>query len=98
MSQTHESPAVAGNKTKREVSIKWRDVRIAYEVDEKSIAELAELYDIDWADMKKVLMEYGISVRRDSETRPEPAKPYTIHLVDTDKVIKAAAKPVNAAV
>jgi hypothetical protein len=97
MSQTHESPAVVGRQ-KREVSIKWRDVRIAYEVDEKSIAELAELYDIDWSDMKKVLMDYGISVRRDGEVKPEPAKSYTIHLVDADKVAKATAKPVNAAV
>lgn len=98
MSQTtHESPATSG-KPKREVSIKWRDVRIAYAVDEKSIAELADEYDIDWADMKKVLMDYGISVRRDGEEKPEPAKHYTIHLIDTDKITKTPAKPVTAAV
>lgn len=100
MSQTNESPVVTGNKTKKEVSIKWRDVRIAYEVDEKSISDLAEHYDIDWADMKKALMDYGISVRRDGEVRPEPVKHYTINLVDTDRIGKTTtpAKPVNAAV
>lgn len=70
-----------------EVKIKWRDVRIAYEVDEKSIAELSEEYQIDWVDMKKALMDYGITIRK-TEKRPEDSpKPYKVILVDTAKVV-----------
>lgn len=89
MTNTHEG---APAKALREVSIKHRDIRIMYEIDEKTIAECAEAYDIDWTDMKKVLTDYGITIRRNGEVRPEPAKHYSIKLVDADKIVKEAPK------
>lgn len=76
----------------REVNIKYRDVRIAYEVDEKSVAELAEQYQIDWVDMKKALMDYGITVRKNEKRPEEPNKAYKVVLVDTAKIVPETAK------
>ena len=73
------------------VSIKYRDVRIAYEVDEKTVAELAEHYEIEWADMKKALMDYGITVRKGEKRPADAAKSYKVTLVDTDKVVQDTA-------
>lgn len=79
------------SQTKKEVSIKYRDVRIAYEVDGKSIADLATTYDIEWPDMKKALMDYGITIRRNGEVRTASEKDYVVVLADKDK-IKADTK------
>lgn len=70
------------------VEIKYRDVRIAYEVDEKSVAELAEHYNIEWVDMKKALMDYGITVRKGEKRPADAAKAYKVVLVDTGKVVQ----------
>ena len=70
------------------INIKYRDVRIAYEVDEKSVAELAEFYQIEWVDMKKALMDYGITVRKGEKRPVDAAKGYKVVLVDTNKGVQ----------
>lgn len=109
MSHTEGQGPTTARKEPTVIHIKERDVRIAYEVDEKPISEVAEVYGIDWTDMKKVLTDFKIAIRRDGEERPEPAKSYKVVLHDYDKATKThservatpvatVAKPVNAAV
>lgn len=71
----------------RKVEINYRDCRVDYEVDKLSVAALAAKYDIDWADMKSALRQYGIVIRKGEQKPIAPAKSYTIVLVDTDKIV-----------
>ncbi len=69
------------------VQLKWRDLNIAYNIDQKSVGELAEQYGISWQDMKSALRSYGFKIRK-GEIKPADApKPYVVHLVDEDKVV-----------
>lgn len=68
------------------IPISWRDCRIAYDVDMKSVAQLATEYGIEWTDMKKVLRAYGFVIRKNEPRPVEPPKGYTINLVDKDKI------------
>lgn len=86
--ENNEQATTPVTKTIKNVQIKERDVITAYLTDEMPIAEIAEHYGIDWADMKKVLMDFSIPIRRDGEVRPEPAKPYSISLFYYDRAKK----------
>ena len=82
--------------SQKEVKITYRDCKIDYEVDKKSVAELAAKYGIDWADMKSALRQYGI-VARKGEIKPEtPSKAYTVVLTDTDKIVNEPEVVVTA--
>lgn len=66
----------------REVKLTWKALSVAYNVDYKTVAELAADYGITWTEMKTALHEFGFTVRR-GEARPdEPGSDYTINLVD----------------
>lgn len=77
--------------SQKEVKLSWRELNIAYNVDFKTVAQLAEQYGIEWADMKSALRSYGFTVRK-GEVRPtEPAKAYKVVLTDTDKIVAEEA-------
>ncbi len=71
----------------RKVEISYRDCRVDYEVDKMSVAALAAKYDIDWADMKSALRQYGIVIRKGEIKPTTPPKAYTVVLTDTDKIV-----------
>jgi len=75
----------------RIVHLYYRDLRIAYDIDMLSIAQIAEKYQIEWSDVKSALVSYGVTIRRNGETKPA-AKGYTIVLADTDKIVKSTSK------
>lgn len=82
-----------------EVKLSWRDLNIAYNVDKKPVAELATQYGIDFTDMKAALRSYGFTIRKNEEKPLSPVKPYTVVLVDTDKIVqetKIAKEPTVA--
>ena len=82
--------------SQKEVKLNWRELNISYNVDLKTVAQLAEMYGIDWADMKLALRQYGFKVRK-SEVRPDkPVKPYKVILVDTDKIKAVEEEEVTA--
>lgn len=81
-----------------EVKLSWRDLNIEYNVDKKSVAQLAAQYGIDYADMKAALRSYGFTIRKNEEKPTTPAKSYVVVLVDTDKIVqesKVAKEPVD---
>ena len=86
----------------KKIEIAKRDVLVDYTVDNKSVAELATKYGIEFQQMKQVLRAYGLTVRK-NETEPAPkAKDYQVILVDLgNKVLeevqpKKAKEPVTA--
>ena len=82
--------------SQKEVKLHYRDLKIAYEVDQKSIADLAAHYEIEWADMKKALRDYGFTIRL-KEVKPEnPPKAYKVILVDSDKIVVEEPKVTTA--
>ena len=84
--------------SQKEVKLSWRELNIAYNVDFKTVAELAEQYGIEWTDMKAALRGYGFVVRKGEVKAAEPAKSYKVILTDTDKiVVEEAATPVVTA-
>lgn len=77
----------------RTVDIPYRECKIMYEVDQKSIAEMAKFYNIEWADMKNALRQYGFTIRNKEPKPAAPAKEYTVNLVNPEKVVAATAVP-----
>jgi SAM-dependent MidA family methyltransferase len=73
--------------SQKEVKLSWRELNIAYNVDFKTVAQLAEQYGIDWTDMKAALRGYGFVVRKGEAKVAEPSKPYKVILIDTDKIV-----------
>ena len=81
---------------KREVAIDFRDLNVMYNVDYKTVQEIAEHYGIEWADAKQALRDSGITVRINEPKPSEPERPYVITL--TDKLnLKAKATSANKA-
>ena len=70
-----------------QVNLGWRDLNIAYNIDLKSVTELAAQYGIDFHDMKAALRSYGFTIRKGEVKPAEAAKPYTVVLTDTDKIV-----------
>lgn len=77
--------------SQKEVKLSWRELNIAYNVDFKTVNQLAEQYGIDWADMKQALRDYGFTVRKGEIKPDQPAKNYKVILTDTDKVVVTEA-------
>lgn len=75
--------------SQKTVNIGYRDCKIMYEVDGMTVAKMAEHYEIEWADMKKALRNYGFTIRNKEPQPAEPVKNYTVILIDEDKVVKA---------
>lgn len=73
--------------SQKEVKLSWRELNIAYNVDFKTVAQLAEQYGIDWVDMKAALRSYGFVIRKGEQRPAEPTKAYKVILSDTDKIV-----------
>lgn len=84
--------------SQKEVKLSWRELNIAYNVDFKTVNQLAEQYGIDWTDMKQALRDYGFTVRKGEVKPSSPAKNYKVILTDTDKVVVEDKTVVTAAV
>ena len=79
---------------KKEVAIDFRDLNVMYNVDYKSVQEIAEHYNIEWIDAKQALRDSGITVRINEPKPDSPERDYTIVL--TDKLnLKAKATTAN---
>lgn len=66
------------------IEISKKDVVMDYNVDinNMSVAQMAEKYGVEFQEMKKILRFYGVKVRK-NEAEPAPkAKEYQIVLVD----------------
>ena len=72
--------------SQKEVKIPFRECKIMYDVDLKTVAEMAEHYNIDWTDMKSALRQYGFTIRKNEPKPAEPVKNYKI-VLETDKVV-----------
>lgn len=70
------------NKTKKEVAMDYRDLTVLYNVDYKSVQEIAEHYGIEWIDAKQALRDSGITVRINEPKPDSPERDYTIVLTD----------------
>lgn len=79
--------------SQKEIKLSWRELNIAYNVDFKTVAELAELYGTDWTDMKAALRGYGFTVRKGEAKLVEPVKNYKVILIDTDKIVLEESLP-----
>ena len=77
---------------KKQVELTYRELKIAYEVDLKSVTELANHYGIEFADMKAALRSYGFTIRKNEPKQTPPTKDYEVVLVDTDKVVVETPK------
>jgi SAM-dependent MidA family methyltransferase len=84
--------------SQKEVKLSWRELNIAYNVDFKTVGQLAENYGIDWTDMKQALRDYGFTVRKGEVKPDQPAKNYKVILTDADKVVVEDKTVVTAAV
>ena len=73
--------------SQKEVKIPYRECKIMYDVDLKTVAEMAEHYGIEWTDMKSALRQYGFTIRKNEPKPATPPKNYKVVLVDTDKVV-----------
>ncbi len=81
------NPENAMVKADRTVEIPYRDCKIMYEVDMKSISEMAEHYGIEWSEMKNSLRAYGFTIRNKEPKPTEPVKGYTIKLTNPERVV-----------
>ena len=79
----------------KEVKIPYRDCKVMYEVDQWSIAKMADHYGIQWDDMKKAMRGYGFTIRLHEPKPTPPPKNYVIELVDTDKIVEKMDTPVK---
>lgn len=78
------------------VVLGWKALNVAYNVDYKTVAQMATEYGITWTEMKAALHECGFTVRK-GEVRPDaPASDYTITIND-DRPDGAKKKAVKAA-
>lgn len=87
--------------TKKEVVIDFRDLNVMYNVDFKTVQEVADHYGIDWTDAKQALRDCGFTVRINEPKQAEPDKPYTVKITDTFNLkskANKAPKPVTAQV
>lgn len=85
------------SNTTKTISLSWRELNVAYNVDYKSVAEMAASYGITWTEMKAALHECGFTVRK-GEVRPDvPVSDYTIQVID-DRPEGAKKKSKPAAV
>lgn len=82
----------------KEVNLSWRELNIGYNVDMKSVADMADSYGIDFVDMKSALRSYGFTIRKGEQKPNEPVKSYKVVLTDTDKVVAETVKPTVATV
>lgn len=73
--------------SQKEVKLSWRELNIAYNVDRKTVAQLADQYGIEWVDMKQALRDYGFTVRKGEIKPDQPVKSYKVVLTDTDKIV-----------
>lgn len=83
------------DKAKKVVKIDYRDLNVMYNVDYKSVQEIAEHYGIEWVDAKQALRDSGITVRINEPKPTEPERAYTITLTD-DLNLKARAAKVTS--
>ena len=70
----------------KEVKISYRECKIMYMVDMKTVAEMAEHYGIEWVDMKSSLRQYGFTIRKNEPKPSEPVKNYKV-VLESDKVV-----------
>lgn len=75
----------------KQVNLSYRQCRIDYEVDMKSVAQMATENGIEWYDMKKALRAYGFVIRKNEPKPADPNKTYVVNLVDTDKIVEPEA-------
>ena len=52
------------------INIPYRECKIMYDVDQKSISQMAEHFGIEWSEMKAALRQYGFTIRN---KEPKPA-------------------------
>lgn len=74
----------------KQVTISKKDVVMDYNVDinNMSVAQMAEKYGVEFKEMKKVLKFYNITVRK-NEAEPAPkAKEYEVFLTDLNKTLE----------
>ena len=83
--------------SQKQVNISYRECAIGYNIDFKSVAQLATEYGIEWYDMKKALRSYGFVIRKGEVKPTEPNKAYNVVLVDTDKIVAEEAPVTKAA-
>lgn len=83
------------------IELSWKSLNVAYNVDYKTVAQIAAEYGITWTEAKAALHECGFTVRK-GEVRPDvPASSYKIVITDdrpeaAKKKVKAADAPVTA--
>ena len=70
------------NKT---VKISKRELEIAYNIDKKSVQEIATTYGITFQECKAVIRKAGMIVRKGEKPTPVQDSDYTIYLVNPDK-------------
>lgn len=69
-----------------------RDLRISYDIDQKSSQELATEYDVTHEEMKAAIRAAGLVVRKSEiKTQPQPSA-YRVVLVDGDQEIDVTCK------
>ena len=83
---------------KKTVVIDYRDLNVMYNVEFKTVAEIAEHYGIEWVDAKQALRDSGITVRINEPKAAEPERPYTVTLTDKMNLRAKRAKAVTTAV
>lgn len=88
--------------TTNNIQLGWKALNVAYNVDYKTVAQIAAEYGITWTEAKAALHECGFTVRK-GEVRPDvPVSAYTIEVIDdrpeaAKKKVKAAVAPVTVA-
>lgn len=85
------------SQTKKDVVIDYRDLNVMYNVEFKTVAEIAAYYGIEWTDAKQALRDSGITVRINEPKAAEPERPYTVTLTDVMN-LKAKRAKVNTPV
>ena len=84
------------SETKKEVTIDFRDLNVMYNVEYKTVAEIAAHYGIEWVDAKQALRDFGITVRINEPKAAEPERPYIVTLTDKMNLKQKRAKTVVA--
>jgi hypothetical protein len=68
----------------KKIAISKKDVVMDYNVDinNMSVAQMAEKYGVEFKEMKKILKFYGLTVRKNEAEPTAKPKDYSIVLVD----------------